>query len=201
MSLLNVRPGVLPALFLLAVSGCASGTGDLRLVSFVDPYFPDAYSQHLTDCTYRVDGGGDLHVAAVAQGPAATPAREIEQALHLHVFWKPRPGTTVDHPTALNADIRYAIHSAGGSAYYAGAGYAFLKRSRLGDGMEIEIEDSELALVGRLGELPEVLGRLRMTGALSAKPGSNHTVEVCRRIDALAERCRGGGAAHLASQE
>src|SRR5262245_45892838 len=85
-------PGILVAAIAALAVGCAKPGGHLRAVSFADPYFPETSTFELIDCTYRVDPGGDIHIAGHAK-PGPDDSR-LDAWLHIHVYWKPKPGKT-----------------------------------------------------------------------------------------------------------
>lgn len=69
-------PLVVPLLVLL-LWGCAAS--EVRLVSYLDPYFPETYELRFDEVVYWQSATGDLHIVAVRVPPGrrgATPAEE-----------------------------------------------------------------------------------------------------------------------------
>jgi hypothetical protein len=164
------------------LTGCAEPGSRVALVSYKDPYFPETYRVTLRECTYRLDACGDLHVAGRAAASAgAAPSDAVTQLLHVHLFWQPHPGRTFAEPTTTDATIRYVVATPTGAAVYAGTGFVYPKRQ--GQTLTAEIESATLQLQSQVGEVPEVLGDVRLSGTLVARKDAHTTLDVVRQLE------------------
>ncbi|MFQ5805635.1 MAG: hypothetical protein ACE5I3_04205 [Phycisphaerae bacterium] len=164
--------------------GCTRPSAALELTSYKDPYFPETYEVALADCAYYVGPGGDYHVVGRASHtPEDGTGGTITQLLHVHLFWKPRPGKTFDNPTTVDAIIRYAIVTDSGVAVYSGTGFVYPKRRRVSDELIAEIEIARLRLDSEAGDAPELLGAARLTGKLVAQNNASLAVDLRRQLD------------------
>lgn len=173
---------LLAGLAVVVLSGCNGPTSELRLVSYQDPYFPETVQVRLVDCKYRFDAGRDLLVV----GRSELPDEDSEEAaraeyLHVRMFWKPVPGRSFAESSQTDALIRYVVVTEGGTAVYAGTGFAFPKK-RLG-GMDIALESGRLQLESTDGDTPDVLGETRLTGTLRARHDPNAQAGLTREME------------------
>lgn len=174
------------SLLLLALCcGCSSGASRLELVSYKDPYFPERYTLVLDECAYDVDAGGDYHIVGRSSDQPDPDAGPVEQLLHVHLFWRPRPGKTHDNPTSVDAVIRYVIATHDGLAVYSGTGFIYPKRDRVSDTIRAAVENARLRLVEQRGQPPDLLGEARLTGTLAARDDANAAVNLMRTLDLL----------------
>lgn len=163
---------------------CTSPSANLELTSYKDPYLPETYDVRLTECAYGVGPSGDRHIAGRAvHTPADNPGAPIVQLVHVHLFWKPRPGKTFADPTAADATIRYAVATEQGVAVYCGTGFVYLKKRRLSDDVVAKIETGQLRLETLAGDPPEILGSACLTGTLIAKDDASLAVDLRRQLD------------------
>lgn len=183
--------GLLWTGLLTLVAGCGAPTSQIELVSHKDPYFGERYNVPLSECSFRVDAGGDYHFAARAMYEPSDGGEAITQLLHVHVFWKPRPGTTFANASATNATVRYVVASDSGASVYSGTAFVFPKRRRFSKALLAQIQDARLSLDGRMGDLPELLGDTRMSGELLAERDPNTVVAVMREIERYARQVQG----------
>lgn len=176
---LRWTPVVLAALAVLS-GGCAKSGGRLRAVSFADPYFPEPSTIELVDCAYRVDHGGDIHLAGHTTTGSGSA---VEGWLHVHIYWKPKPGKTPDDPTAADALVRYLVLSPSGSRLYTGSAFVFPERGRIDDKLTAKIEAARLQSVHESGVPPPSLGDTRVTGVIRARNDDGAALDVARQID------------------
>ncbi len=172
----------------VAVSfGCKGPSSTVELVSYKDPSFPEPYLVEFAECAYRLAPGRDIHVAGRSEelDRDGTPLR---QYLHVHIYWKPHPGKTHANATATNALLRYVVATADGVATYAGTGFAFPKKKKLGNELQIEIESARLHLASQTGDLPDFLGQTTVAGTLSAMHDSGRATQLVREMELLAAR-------------
>lgn len=177
---------LLPALAAPAalLIGCRRPAGALKLTSYKDPYFPETYEVELTQCAYYVDPGGDYHIVGRAtHTPQDGTGGTIAQLLHVHLFWRPRPGKTFDNPSAVDATIRYAIVTKQGAALYCGTGFVYPQMRRLSDDVLVKIEVARLRPEAQVGEPPELLGPARLSGKLVAAEDASLAVDLRRQLD------------------
>ena len=167
----------------LVMLGCGRPHAHLELTSFKDPYFPETYSVDLLDCAYYHGPSGDYHLVGRAESAPEEDGSTVTQIVHIHLFWKPRPGKTVDNPTSVDAVIRYAILTEQGAALYSGTGFLYPKHRRLSDEVIAKLEVGRLRLEREVGDAPDLLGTARVTGCLVARPDAAATVDLRRQID------------------
>ena len=179
------RLPVLPGLLCALGVGCGPSGSHLKLIAFQDPHFPEHYDVRPDECVYRSDGAGDYHIVGRASSRPRADAPAVEQIFHLHVFWRPRPGKTYDHPSLVDAVVRYAITSRQGSAVYRGAGYAYPSPSRWSDELTVKLESATVTLAAQRGDAPELLGQAHVLGTLIARNDPSRAVELMREIERL----------------
>ena len=179
-ALLCAAATVLPVLLL----GCAGSTGTLELTSFKDPYLPETYQVEFTDCAYYTGPSGDYHIVGRAtHSPEDNAGGEITQLMHVHLFWRPRPGKTFDNPSTVDATIRYAILTEQGAAIYCGTGFVYPKKRRMSDKLLVKIENARLRLEFQDGDTPDLLGNSRAAGELIAENNAALAVDLRRELD------------------
>lgn len=168
---------------LLAATGCAAG-GRVQLRSYKDPYFPEDFRVQFEQCAFLRDGTGDYHIVArstrVPQGAEIGP---VTQILHVHVFWKPRPGKTFDDPSTHTATLRYAIVTSDGVALYEGAGFVYPQRRWIDGALVAQIEQARLSPQLRSGDAPDLLGESHLVGTLEAAANAPLTVDLRRELE------------------
>jgi hypothetical protein len=173
---------------LVTLSACAPA-GRVQIRSYKDPYFPEDFEVRFEQCAFLRDGTRDYHVVArstrVPQGAEIGP---VTQILHVHVFWKPRPGKTFDDPSTHTATLRYAIVTSGGVALYEGAGFVFPQRRWIDGALVAQIEQARLSPRLRIGEAPELLGESHLAGTLEAAANAPLTVDLRRELELHAGR-------------
>lgn len=169
------------------LAGCRQPSVGLELVSYKDPYSPETYVLALDECAYYVDPGGDYHLLGRASEDDGD-GDSADHLLHVHLFWKPRPGKTFDNETSIDATIRYAIVTSNGASVYAGTGFVYPKKRRMGDQITAEIEVARLRLVSQTGDVPEILGDSRVSGTLAAENNAGLAIDLLREIDVRSSR-------------
>lgn len=172
------------ALLPVLVWGCGRPTGTLALTSYKNPYSPETYQVKFAECAYYTGPSGDYHIVGRATHvPEDNPDGEVSQLLHVHLFWKPRPGKTYDNPSTMDATIRYAIITERGSAVYSGTGFVYARQRRMSDELIVEIESAQLRLERQQGDAPDVLGAVRAAGELLAQRDAALAVGLRRELD------------------
>lgn len=104
------------------------------------------------------------------------------QTIHIHLFWKPRPGRTYAESSQTNATIVYCIMTNYGIVKYEGAGFVYFKHSRDGKKITGKIESSTLYPSHFVGEPADVFGRCRLDGTFTALEDRRAVVEVQRKL-------------------
>jgi hypothetical protein len=179
----------LATLLLVLPCGCARSAGTLELTSHKDPYFPESYRVELGECAYYMGPDGDYHIVGRAcHATEDNPDGEITQLLHVHLFWRPRPGKTFDNPSTVDATIRYAILTKQGVAVYCGTGFVYPKKRRFSDQLVVQIENARLRLEAQHGDAPDLLGNARVVGELLARNNAALAVDLRRELDLCAAR-------------
>lgn len=190
----HFRAGVLAAFGLalggLAV-GCASGSADVKLTSFKDPYFPEPLSVKFHGAKYWYGPDKDLHIICRNERADAHGRTELREYLLVQMYWRPNPGRTFSDPTATNASIQYVVATAEGVASYRGAGYAY-PNDPPADRATYALETGQMTIESTQGDVPEVLGPSRITATIDAPRDDNGAARWIREMEQIAER---GGSA------
>jgi hypothetical protein len=168
----------------LAGGGCAQRSR-LSLLSYGDPYFPERFVIDVADCAYRTDASGDYHILARST-PRAGAGLEVEQLLHVHLFWRPRPGKTFDDPSSIDARLRYVVASDDNVEVYRGAGFVYVKRRRLAPRLTVQVERAQLQPIGDARGKGDSLGESTLEGVLQAADDSALAMELQRQVDLYA---------------
>lgn len=184
---------MLPLIVLLA--GCRGG-GSLNVTSLKDPYFPERYTVGFDECAVHVAPGGDLHfLARTTQQPRNALVGPITQYLHVHMFWRPRPGRTFDNPTAQDSTVQFLITTPSGCALYEGTGFVYADPKKGRGDLRATLEQAGLRPAGATDSTVELLGETRMTATLRAARNSGQAVDMLRKFEQLAEMAGRGGVA------
>lgn len=169
-----------------SATGCQRPTAHVEIKSYKDPYFPEIYDIDFDHCAFRHADSGDVHLAAVLHDAKASRDGEwISQYLHVHVYWKPRPGRTFANSTTCNATYRYIVASEDGVAVYDGTGFAFPKERRDGC-LAVEIESGRLRLESQIGDVPDFLGHAWIEGRFVAGRNEAEVARLVREMERLA---------------
>lgn len=175
---------VFAALLAVGSIGC-NRASSLTLTSYRDPYFPESYELHPDTCVYRKDRSGDYHVLAhsvhAAEGESTQP---VEQWMHVHVYWRPRPGKTVDDPSSLDATLTYVVSSGDTKSSYSGSAFAYPDKARYSDDLILSIEGARMtpASAPPTGEL---LGATRVVGKVRAQSDATRSVDLQRQMQLM----------------
>ncbi len=171
-------------LLLCLLAGCRLPDSEVRLVSYKDREFPEPYGIRFTDCTYRTEPTGDYHIVArVAREPGDSNSGAITQYMHIHLFWKPRPGRTFVNRSTIDATLRYVIVTDAGTVEYSGTGFVYPKHPRRSDKLIAEIESARLKVASLVGEPTEMLGDSRLTGVLVATFDPSRTLDLLHEMN------------------
>jgi hypothetical protein len=169
---------------LLSLGGCKRPIGELELTAYKDPVSPQTFDVKLWEGAYYVEPGGDYHIVgrSVHQPAGGAGTGEITQLVHIHMFWRPRPGKTFANSSMIDAVLRYAIVTDQGAALYDGTACVFVKKT-YGGKLKITLEGGRLQLSAQDGTAPEILGAARVEGELTAGPDSSLALQLRREID------------------
>ncbi len=163
------------------LAGCQRVPRGLEFTSYQDPYFPQRFRVAFDQCVYHVDGSGDIHIAGRAETAADGAADAITSLLHIHVYWRPRPGATFVNPTGMSATVRYVEHSAAGTAVYGGTGFVYPRTLR-DNTLLAQIDSGTLAVDSTTGRPAERIGDARLRGRLRARRDAYQTLDLMRTI-------------------
>ena len=175
----------------LGVLACLSGCGrpaptGLVLTSYKDPDQPQVYTINLDSCAYYQDAGGDYHFAGRDVHVSDQPdGGEIQQLLHVHVFWRPIPGKTFDNASSIDAIYRYVLITPHGVAVYRGTGYVYPRQRRFSDRIRLEVDSGRLSLVGKSTGQADIIEAARLHGILEAVADRAAALDIRREIDIL----------------
>jgi len=176
------------ALGLLVVAGCTGPGSRLRLESFKDPYFPEQFEFAPDECVYRTlpDGDYEIIAAAARDLPGEDGVeRRIQQYLHVHVFWRPRPGKTYDDPTTVDATMESVILAGGERAVYTGTAFVRAKVERNGR-LSARIERGRLRPALASSAEAALLGETLLEGKLTATADASRCVALRRTFERYA---------------
>jgi hypothetical protein len=169
----------------VALSGCSTGNAEITFrkdapaaagsARNVFEDFPGAYITSNRDGEYDVLLVNDTLRAAPAGRrnrplkPVAEPP--LQQAVHIHIFWRPTNGAMVRESSVTNAIVHWYVFStdsARGSDMIHYEGAAFVKLTAKGDRAEITIGDGEVSPKEVRGGLKDPVGPSRITGLITA---------------------------------
>ncbi len=189
---------LLHILFVATLTGCHS-TGDAR-VTFSPPQatrtqksvyqsFPGAYISSSRDGEYDIVLVNDTLRASNFSGhkrplqPVAQPP--LQQAMLVHVFWRPVSGAMVKESSVTNAIVHWYVFSGESSGrtdmlHYQGA--AFVKLKSKGDVAEITIGDGQISPTRARGDLKDPVGPSNVTANITAVRNDARVRELTTRI-------------------
>src|SRR5690348_7598566 len=189
---------LLPFFLIIALTGCHASS-DAR-VTFVPSTqtsahksvyesFPGAYISSSRDGEYDVVLVNDTLRSAEVPGkkrplvPVAQPP--IQQAMLVHVFWRPVSGAMMKESSITNAIVHWYVFSGEASGrtdmlHYQGA--AFVKLRTKGDSATITIGDGQIAASQRRGDLKDRIGAAKVTAEIMAVTNDARVKELTRRI-------------------
>ena len=182
------------------LTGCATPTS--ARIAFTKPNvrqsvyqsFAGAYISSNRDGEYDVILVNDtLRTAGIES--AKKPLRPVsepplQQAIHIHVFWRPVAGAMVKESSITNAIIHWYVfgnNPAGADMlHYQGA--AFVKLDSSGDSATLRIGDGQIAPSQIRGALTDPIGTSRIDGMIYAVQNDSRVRELLRDL-----QDRGGG--------
>ena len=160
--------------------GCASRQADVKFTqnkggnSLVQS-FPGAYITSNRDGEYDIVLVNDTLRAAgeVSAKKPLQPVKQppLQQAIHIHVFWRPVDGAMVKESSITNAIVHWYVFSGEGSngtdmVHYEGA--AFVTLDAKANSAKINIGDGQIAARSIKGDLKDPVGPSRITGTILA---------------------------------
>ncbi|MFH1417483.1 MAG: hypothetical protein ABII12_04255 [Planctomycetota bacterium] len=117
--------------------------------------------------------------------PVGGPLQEdvwMAQFLLVHVFWKPKPGTTFANSSQTNASIDYCLVTSDNAISYEGAGFVSFALSRDGRRATGKIESSTLVPVRTHNEPIDLFGPCRLSGTFVTLEDKGRVVSVQQRL-------------------
>ena len=144
-----------------------------------------------SECYFRLDAGGDFHIAA-RQSTSDADGAPLTRLLDIHVYWRSLPGKTPDDATSANSTVRLAELSEQGSRLYSGAAFVYVdkidrKRPRE-KAKSASLELCELKPVMATGQPPVDRGVMRIDGKFFPRWNDNQALAITREIDTDAQR-------------
>lgn len=106
------------------------------------------------------------------------------QILHVHMFLRPKPGSTPIEPTAITVTARYIVLSAGRAGVYAGGGFLLPAGGPNGDRFGGSMRAATLRLVGRTEGFDDLI----RSGVLSLRERGRNDPRAAALIGAAADR-------------
>jgi hypothetical protein len=177
-----VKVAVLSALIALPLMvGCASGPAELRFTTAatgksVFEAFPGAYITSNRDGEYDVVLVNDTLRTASTDKAGKKPLQPIDQppiqqAIHIHLFWRPVEGAMMKESSITNAIIHWYVFGGEGSrasdmVHYQGA--AFVRISPGSKTAHIQIGDGQIAVREVRGDIVDPVGPSKISGSLVA---------------------------------
>ena len=179
-----------------AVCGCSSGgsaritfSGDGKRVP-VYQQFPAAYISSSKDGEYDIvlvsdviGNAGEVRTDRKPLRPVTQPP--VQQAMHIHVFWRPVQGAMVRESSITNAIIHwYVFGSAEGSTvnslHYQGAGFVALSPGS--QSASITIGDAQIQPKDSRGNMKDPVGTSRVTGSIIAVRNDARVKELLKTL-------------------
>lgn len=191
---MKIRPVPVALISLLTfttlVAGCAKPSrAELRF--FADPFFPEQSLVRWNECWFRLDAGGDFHIAA-RQSTSDADGAPLTRLLDIHVYWRSLPGKTPDNATSSNSTVRLAEMSEQGARLYTGAAFVYIDkidRKRPRDkAKSASLELCELKPAMATGQPPADRGVIRMSGDFFPRWDDNAALAIAREIETDAQR-------------
>jgi hypothetical protein len=188
---------LLPLLLIVGLTGC-NASSDARVTfapnqpsthKAVYESFPGAYISSSRDGEYDVVLVNDTLRSAEVPGkkrplvPVAQPP--IQQAMLVHVFWRPVSGAMMKESSITNAIVHWYVFSGEASGktdmlHYQGA--AFVKLNLKGDTTFITIGDGQIASTDKRGQMKDPIGPAKVTAEIMAVKNDARVKELTRRI-------------------
>ena len=182
------RQALAQAAFGLAAAVLSGGCTPPAQRIFVAAQRADGVSETLTEqfdeAWYSTDARNQWDfVLRRARPGKADPAHDIEQTLHIRLFWKPVPGATYADSSQTDAVIQYLISSGPSAICYEGAGFLYFSRRIGSDDVSARIESASLTPARRIGEPAEPFGKCLLTGEFRARLNRGRTAELIRELN------------------
>lgn len=206
----------------LCFAGCSPTETRLEIQSFKNPEAAERFAERFDRCSFAVNAQNNWDIVFEIQptlirmpvpstgSPTSTsrPASDrdtsadevpMSQMIHVHVFWRPVPGTTYAESTQTNATIVYCVSTGRNSIAYKGAGFVYFTPSRDGLTIEGQIESSDLVPTDYVNEPVDLFGPCRIEGSFIARQQRGHVVAILQRLRKTIGP-PGGSTAHTAPQ-
>ncbi len=159
----------------------------LRILSHKDPFFPEPFVAQFDRCVFYRDRGSDLHVLAETRSaPGNVTGGPFVQQLHVHLYWRPRPGRTFTDPSKIDATVRYLIASPSGVVTYDGAGFVFPRTLRDGR-LRCDVEQGMIEIKNLVGDVPDLFRTATLSGRLFVEPDRSQAIDLLRSMEVLSE--------------
>jgi hypothetical protein len=195
---MNMRPGpivaILSAALLTLVSGCATPGAQLTLTSLLG----QRTGQSFRHAVYADNGQGEYDVVLIDDAITATPARpgqplaatdtpSVRQIMHLHLYWRPMPGTAGNNPATINTAIDWYVITGSSEEHpdylhYTGAGLATLYPS--GDSAEVSLREAQVEPAAGRGRMNDPIGTATLRGSITARRDDAQVREVLTDLPA-----------------
>ena len=172
---------VVNSVLFAAMCGCIETRSHVKLTYWPDGLTATSFETDVPKTVYRRADNGSLDIAG-----RVVERNGDSRLIHIHVYWKPAPSKTFDHPSSVDAVIRYAVVSPTGATVFKGCGYVYPRDRRLGSGMVAHVESGRLKMVDQVGDAPPPdAGPTGIVGDLLAREDASATMGITREIDML----------------
>lgn len=165
---------------LVSLTGCSSGQAEVTFTSpqaktSVYERFPGAYITSNRDGEYDIVLVNDT-LRSAGQESSKKPLQPVtqpplQQAIHIHVFWRPVEGAMIKESSITNAIVHWYVFSGEGSRgndmlHYQGAAFVTLDAKR--DTARVIIGDGQIAPRLVKGNIKDPIGPSKITGTVLA---------------------------------
>lgn len=117
-----------------------------------------------------------------SQGQMRAEKIRMSQYVHIHVFWRPVPGTTYAESTQTNASIIYCLMTGTDAISYEGAGFVYFTESMDGKTLSGQIESSALVPARTAGQPADLFGPSQLKGCFVASKDRKRVVSVLQNL-------------------
>ena len=197
-----------PALLLAALLLCGCSSSQKSQVTFtqtdkpgsVYQRFPGAYVASARDGEYDIVLVNDT-LASFDKHPSSKKPLQplnqmpVQQAIHIHVFWRPADGAMIKEVSITNAVIHWYVFGNEGSrgtdmVHYEGAAFVTVKGSD--SKPQITIGDGQISPRLVKGDLKDPIGPSKITGTISAVRDESRVRELLASFHAKASSSEPG---------
>ena len=167
-----------------AVCGCHKPAGYFEITNHVDVGESEQLHEVFDEAYYMTspDGNMDVVVRRSSQNDINDPNR-VAQIVHIRSVFSPVEDRNKIESTMINGVVAYSIIGDLGAVCFRGAGFSSFSENRKGDTLKGELEQSNLRLVRRVGEIGDIFNRTRLSGEFKATRDEKAVVRILNEMD------------------